>query len=208
MIFMKRILIMALTLMLAAGFIPEAVGAASYTQLITDKKYTFTGIVQWHDAENKNDTSLNPTQAWLILDETLVCRIDDSNVTENIVDIFITCNDGWEKYIGKRVSVTGKIHCTDWALCQFSEKITTNIKPVKVELNNTSLTLNVGKTFTLKATISPKTAKDKTLIWSTSDKSIATVSATGKVKGIKKGTATITVKTVNGKTAKCKVTVK
>ena len=205
---MKRILILALVFLFAMSFVPETAGAASYTQLTTGKTYTFTGIVQWHDAENLNDTSLNPTQAWLILDETLVCRIDGLKVTEYIVDIFITCNDGWEKYIGKRVSVTGSIYCTDWALCQFSEKITTDIKPIKVDLNKTSLTLNVGKTFTLKATISPKTAINKTLTWSTSNKNIATVSSTGKVKAIKKGTATITVNTANGKTAKCKVTVK
>ena len=136
---------MALALMLALGFAPETAGAASYTQLTTGKTYTFTGIVQWHDAYNNNSDSENPTQAWLILDETLVCRIDDSKITENIVDIFITCNDGWEKYIGKRISITGSIYCTDWALCQLSIKITTDIKQEKIELNKNSLTLNVGK---------------------------------------------------------------
>ena len=207
---MKRLFIVTLALMLAAGFVPETIGAASYKQLTTGKTYTFTGVVQWHDAQNINDTSLNPTQAWLILDETLVCRINDLKITEYIKDIFITCNGSWAKYIGKRVSVTGNIYCTDWALCQFSETIDvlTEIKPTKVALNKTSLTLTVGKSYTLKATFTPSNTTNKNLTWSSSDKKIATISSTGKVKAIKKGTATITVKTANGKTAKCKITVK
>ena len=207
---MKRILIITLVFLLAMSVVPETIGAASYKQLTTGKTYTFTGVVQWHDAFHNNSDSLNPTQAWLILDETLVCRIDDSKITENIVDIFITCNGSWEKYIGKRVSVTGSIYATDWALCQFSEKITilNDVNPTKVTLNKSSLTLSVGKTYTLKATITPGNTTNKKLTWTSSDKKIATVSSSGKVKGIKKGTATITVKTANGKTAKCKVTVK
>ena len=52
-------------------------------------------------------------------------------------------------------------------------------------------------------------ASDKNVTWSTSNKSIAIVDSSGKVKGVAKGTATITVKTKDGsKTAKCKVTVK
>jgi hypothetical protein len=207
---MKRILILTLILIFAMSLIPETTGAASYTKLTTGKIYTFTGVVQWHDAFGNNADLSNPTQAWLILDEVLKCRIDDSNITESIEDIFITCNGSWANYIGKRVSVTGSIYCTDWALCQFSEKITviTDVKPTKVALNKASITLKVGKTYTLKAKITPKNATNKKLTWTCSNSKIATVSPSGKVKGVKRGTAMITVTTANGKTVTCKVTVK
>jgi uncharacterized protein YjdB len=207
---MKRIFILFLIFILTLIIAQETIWAASYVTLTTGKTYTFTGVVQWHDAYNNNYSDDNPTQAWLILDETLKCRVDGSTITENVKDIFVTCNDGWEKYIGKRVSLTGSFYCTDWALCQFSEKITVlnDVKPTKVTLSKASLTLNVGKTHTLKATVSPGNATNKNVTWTSSNKKVATVSSSGKVKGIKKGTATITVKTANGKTAKCKVTVK
>lgn len=70
-----------------------------------------------------------------------------------------------------------------------------------IKINQTKLSLRVGKTYNLKVTGSTKTAK-----WSTSNKSIATVSNSGKVTAKKKGTATITA-TVNSKKYTCKVTV-
>ncbi len=87
-----------------------------------------------------------------------------------------------------------------------STSATTAAKPTKVTLNKTSATLTVGKTMTLKATVTPKNASTK-LTWTSSNKKIATVDSSGKVKGVKAGTATITVKTSNGKSASCKVTV-
>ncbi|MBQ8133993.1 MAG: leucine-rich repeat protein [Clostridia bacterium] len=77
-----------------------------------------------------------------------------------------------------------------------------------VKLNKTSVSVNKGKTCQLKATVLPAYAKNKKVTWSTSNKSVATVSSGGKITAKKAGTATITVKTVNGKKATCKVTVK
>lgn len=65
-----------------------------------------------------------------------------------------------------------------------------------------------GKTVTLKATITPSNATNKSVTWSTSDKKVATVTSKDVVKGVKAGKATITVKTKDGsKTAKRTVTV-
>ena len=74
----------------------------------------------------------------------------------------------------------------------------------KLKLNKSSVTITVGKTVTLKATV---TGKKGTVKWSSSKKSVATVSSKGVVTGKKKGTATITAK-VNGVKKTCKVTVK
>lgn len=80
------------------------------------------------------------------------------------------------------------------------------VAPTSVKLNTTKLSLGAGESYTLKKTISPSNAT-QSVTWSSSNKSVATVS-NGKVTAKKSGTANITVKTSNGKTATCKVTVK
>ena len=82
------------------------------------------------------------------------------------------------------------------------------VLPTGVKLNQSTLTLGKGESYSLISTVMPANANDKTCTWSTSNSSAATVSNTGKVTAKAVGTATITVKTVNGKTATCKVTVK
>ena len=79
-------------------------------------------------------------------------------------------------------------------------------EPTSVSLNKTALTLDVGKSYTLAKTVSPSNAVTS-YTWSSSNTSVATVDSNGKVTAKKAGTATITVKTSNGKTATCKVTV-
>ena len=79
-------------------------------------------------------------------------------------------------------------------------------EPTSVSLNKTSLTLDVGKSYTLTKTVSPSNAVTS-YTWSSSNTSVATVDKNGKVTAKASGTATITVKTSNGKTATCKVTV-
>ena len=85
-------------------------------------------------------------------------------------------------------------------------KITVKKAPKSVKLSKTAITLTKGKTYTLKATLSSGSAGSTA--WSTSNKKVTTVSSKGVVTAKAKGTAYITVKTYNGKTAKCKVVVK
>lgn len=83
-----------------------------------------------------------------------------------------------------------------------------SIAPTGVTLNKTTLSLAVGANETLTATVTPENAEDKSVQFSSSDTSIATVTPVqGKVTAVAEGTATITVTTSNGKTATCEVTV-
>lgn len=75
----------------------------------------------------------------------------------------------------------------------------------EVTLDKTSLTLKAGQSATLTASVKPDDATDKSVTWSTSDPSVATVSE-GTVTALKVGTATITAK-AGDKTAACSVTV-
>ena len=88
--------------------------------------------------------------------------------------------------------------------------VTVTDKPVSatgVTLNKTTLKLNVGKTEQLAATVKPSDATNHEVTWSSDKTSVATVDKAGKVTGVAPGTATITAKTHNGKTATCTVTV-
>jgi len=78
-----------------------------------------------------------------------------------------------------------------------------------VRLSDTSLSLVEGESARLTATVLPSDAEVKTVVWSSSDSSVATVSSDGEVVAVKAGTAVITVTTVDGGySAKCTVTVK
>ena len=81
------------------------------------------------------------------------------------------------------------------------------VVPTSVALNKTTLTLDIGRTSNLRATVYPSNAANKKCTWRSSNTSVATVDGNGKVTAKASGTATITVKTSNGKIATCKVTV-
>ena len=81
------------------------------------------------------------------------------------------------------------------------------IEPTSVSFTNTSDKLIIGMTKILKVFISPENAMDKSIIWNSSNEDVAIVSSEGVVTAKNVGTAIITVKTCNGKTATCKITV-
>lgn len=76
----------------------------------------------------------------------------------------------------------------------------------KVEITSTETDVEVGKTITLTAKVSPENATDKTVTWTSDNNEVATVKD-GVVTGVKAGEATITA-SAGGKNATVKVTVK
>lgn len=82
---------------------------------------------------------------------------------------------------------------------------TDEVKVTEVSLDKKSLTLKSGENTTLKATILPENATDKTIKWASSDTSVLTV-LNGVITAVAAGKATVTV-TVGDKTAACEVVV-
>ena len=73
-----------------------------------------------------------------------------------------------------------------------SVNVTVKQQPESITLSGLSGNIRVGGGVTLKATVLPNTTSDKAVVWSTSDASVATVSANGYVKGVRAGSCTIT----------------
>ena len=87
--------------------------------------------------------------------------------------------------------------------------VSKTIVPVEsISLDHSAETLPIGGSLALNAEISPASATNKTLVWSSSDTGVATVDSNGKVTAVGAGTATITA-TADGTqvTALCTVTV-
>lgn len=92
-----------------------------------------------------------------------------------------------------------------------SASCTVTVVPATVEVTSVSLdkataVLYANDTLTLKATVAPANATNKTITWSSSNKNIADVKG-GEVTPVSEGTAVITAKSNNGKSASCTVTV-
>ena len=75
-----------------------------------------------------------------------------------------------------------------------------------VSISGGSFSLKAGASKRLSATVAPANATDRAVSWKSSDTSVATVDASGNVKAVKAGTATITA-TAGGKSASVTVTV-
>lgn len=93
---------------------------------------------------------------------------------------------------------------------KYTCKVTVKQPVTKITLNQKNIKISIGKTYKLKTTVTPSTANNKAVTWSTSSKKIVTVTSAGQIKAVSSGTATITAKAKDGsgKKASCKITVK
>ena len=101
------------------------------------------------------------------------------------------------------VTITGELANGKTVTCA----VTVVVPIESIEINKTSTTINKTETDTLSITINPEdTSEDTTVTWTSGDDTIATVSSSGVVTGIKAGTTTITA-TVGSFSKVCSVTV-
>jgi len=73
-----------------------------------------------------------------------------------------------------------------------------DVSVIGVKLNEISVTLAIGETKTLMATVIPENATNKTVTWTSSNPEVATVSTNGLVTPLSNGITTISVTTVDG----------
>ena len=191
------------------GIASTEITTENRTEATTQEKDAITGI------------TITPETTQMLVGSyvTLVAIVEPATADQKVVwsssnkEVAIVDSNG--KVIAKKagtvvieaVSADGKksAECT----------ITVNVaeeKPVvveSVEVNVKELSLDVGITETLQASITPSDAQNKEVVWSTNNASVATVEKDGTVTATGAGTAIITVTTVEGgKTASCVVTVK
>ena len=159
-------------------------------------------------ALNKKSTNVNVGAS-----ETLVATVNppmakDKTVTWNSSNTAVATveQDGTVKGVSKgKATITmttrnGSKRAT--CIVMVNQPITS------VSLNKSITTINAGTSENLVATTNPTTAGNKIVGWRTSDETVATVDAKGKVKGVSEGVATITVITLDGgHMATCIVTV-
>ena len=118
-----------------------------------------------------------------------------------------------KKKSGTKVVITGKGVGTAsvTVVCKAGKKLTCKVTvapiPVtSVSFGKTSLVVKRGESAANPATVKPDNATEQGITYTSSDKAVATVDASGTVKGIGYGRATITATTVDGKkTATCAV---
>ena len=113
-----------------------------------------------------------------------------------------TVENGKVKAVGSgKATITAKVADLS-ATCAVS----VTVPVASVKLDKTTLDMTEQDEVQLTATVSPDDATDKTVTWSSSKESVATVDATGKVTAVKEGNATITAK-AGDKTAICNIAV-
>ena len=167
----------------------------------------FKSILEIEDAKVK----LSKTKATIEKGKTLTLKatvtpsdLPDKSVTWKSSNKNVATVTSAGKVKGIKAG-TATITCTSKAT---GAKATCKVTVGYVKLNKTEAVINKGKTLTLKAAVYPSTLKDRSVIWKSSNKNVATVTSKGKVKGVKAGTATITcTSNATGLKATCKVTV-
>ena len=153
---------------------------------------------------NETALSLHPTEK-----ATLAATVAPENTTDTLV--WTSSNDAVATVKDGVITAKSEGTATITAACGSAkaECVVTVLSPIPatgVTLDKTALKLYEGDAAKLTATVEPENTTDKTIVWTSSDKTIATVKD-GTVTAVKAGTATITAACGEAK-ATCAVTVK
>ena len=130
----------------------------------------------------------------------------DDNTSENVTAD--ATFEGYDMSTAGTQTVTVSYTKADVTKTATYEITVNDVAVTGITLNKEAVQLKVGKTTKLTATVEPDNATDKTVVWSSGDETVATVSEDGTVTAVAEGTATITAGTPDGaQTATCTVTV-
>ena len=155
--------------------------------------------VRAEENESKKELKMKTTSLVMIGDSSHKLKLSKTNITGQVV---------WKSSNPKIAAVNskGKVNAIKKGKVTITAEAdgclaTCKIKVITAQLSAADLTLNRGKSKTLKVI-----GTSKKVTWKSSDPTVATVSSKGKVKAKKKGTAKITA-AIGASTLTCKVTV-
>ena len=173
--------------------------------------YSFSDIIP----DNDMSISQGNVRHWLYVSSTNSWQKNSEFDTDNDVNVTVTrikktavvlLNLDCSKSLGSQFS-TLQSYAKSFIAKLYDAAVDPN-EVSGVSLDRTEITLYEGRSTTLNATVTPSTANEKSVTWSSSKPAVATVDKDGKVTGVKEGIATITATTVDGGyTASCTVNV-
>lgn len=200
--------------------IPENLLAYAYTGKLKIYRVEDDGTTTEMDAKAKNGCLVFKTTHFSLY--SLMVPIGKEKPADVNFDGKITVDDATDiqKYIAGMIEFSstqdniadvdgdGKVAISDVTEIQkyLAGLINHFGQPTSITLDKSMITMNVGDTKSLSATITPDDAPKKDVTWTSSDTNIVTVS-NGVVTAKSPGTATVIAKTFNGKTASCSITV-
>lgn len=201
----KMISIFGMTAALIAGSTMGAgmSGSMGTVQAASERMAENNGSAMWHEIAEKSapapdkTPALNKTAAVLIKGQTLQLKLSGTSAKTTW-----SSSDQSVASVNTAGKVTAKKKGTATVTAKSGgKKYTCKITVETPKLNKTSITVVEGKTYKLKLSGTTQTVK-----WSSSDRAVARVSGTGKVRGIKAGECTVTAQ-VGKKKYSCHVVV-
>ena len=191
----------------------KATGATIITVRTDNGKSDDCLVTVTQSAVSPTSVSVTPTSLSLEVNQTanLTATVYPSNATTSLT--WSSSNTNVAKVSSGKVTAVGAGSCVVTVKTSNGKSATCNVtvaepmvNPTSVYVSPSSLSLEVNETANLTATVYPSNATT-TLTWNSSNNNVAKVS-NGKVTAVSAGNCKITVKTSNGKTAYCDVTVK
>ncbi|MBR4687659.1 MAG: Ig domain-containing protein [Bacteroidales bacterium] len=191
-----------MALLTACNKQPETISVTGITlnptsyELIEGESVTITATVSPSDAANKNVqwSSSNPD-----------IQVSNGKVTASFKPGAATTAVNGREMLGKGTITAKTEDGGKTATCEITVFAKT-IAVTGISMSEDCLFLTKGQSYTLKATVVPDNATNKTVQWTTSDASVATVDQNGTVNAISSGNATITA-SAGDKSATCAVSV-
>lgn len=156
--------------------------------------------------------SLNRTSASVLVGErlTLTATVNPSNATDKTV-VWSTSNGSVATVYDGVVTANGAGSATITATAggksaSCAVTVSSTVPATGITLDRTSATMNIGENITLIATVLPANAADKTVTWTSTSPTVATVE-NGVVSSLAAGNTTIRAESAGGHVAECAVTV-
>ena len=189
-------------------------GEATITAFAENDIFAFCDVKVKSKEEDNYEITLDMSNAVLSIGETIqlsetitpdnyVSDIEWSSSNESVA----TVNNGLVTAVNDgEATITAKLSNGNSASCYISVS-TKVIKVMLINLNVEQINIKENGTAQLSYTVLPSTATNKTVTWSSSNTSVATVDGNGKVTAKSAGAAIITAKSTNGVTAKASVIV-